>query len=107
MVGWVGGLPAIVRRPGDHPRVLAAAALRRIDDQGAFAQRHAGESPGQYVDVLAVEHIRAKIEVTTLEMVVHQYRRTRQRQGRLGDVLARLGADAAGELLALGAVGMR
>ena len=56
---------------------------------------------GQHVDFLAAEHVGPQVHVPALEMVVHDGGHARERQRGLGDVVARIGLDLRGELLAL------
>ena len=78
---------------GEHPRVLAAAALRRVDDERPFLERDAREAAGQHEDVLAVEDVRPQVDMPSLERAVHDRRHARQRQRRLRDVVARVRFD--------------
>ena len=51
----VGRCPAV----GQHPRVLAAAALARVHDEAALAQGDAGEPARDHLDLVAAQHERA------------------------------------------------
>ncbi len=84
-----------------NPCVLAAAALRGVDHQRAFFERHAGQSAGHDVDFVAKENVGPQIHVARLKPVVDQAGRAREIERGLGDVVARVGLDLPRELLAL------
>src|SRR5262245_32111842 len=77
----------------EDPRVLAAAALRGIDDERALSQGDAGQPAGEHKNLLAVQDIRTQIDVPALKMVLDNCRDARQGQHWLGDVVARVGLD--------------
>src|SRR5207249_534778 len=77
-----------------NPCVLAAAALRRIDHQRSFAQRHSRQTSRNDRDLVAVEHVGAQIHVPRLHAAVQETRRAGQLQRRLSDIVARIGGDA-------------
>ena len=79
--------PALV---GEHPGVLAAAALRRVDHQRAAAQRHARQPARGDLHVATEQHERPQVDVAALEVVVHPARVARERERRLRDVAARV-----------------
>src|SRR3954471_14633808 len=54
------------------PGVLAAAALRRVHDEGAAPQCDPSESAGGNPDPLALEDERAQIEMPRLDFLLHQ-----------------------------------
>ena len=88
--------------PAEHPGVFAAAALRRVDDERAAAQRDAGQAAGQNRDALAVENVGPQVDMARFDLAFEKAGRTREVDGRLGDVVARVGDDAAGKVVALG-----
>src|SRR5215510_6329934 len=47
----------------ENPRILAAPALRRVDNQRALLERDSSQSSGKNIDVLAIENIRAQINM--------------------------------------------
>ena len=55
-----------------HPGILAAAPLRRVDHQRAAAQRHAGQAAGHDRDLLAVEDEGPQIHVPGFELVADE-----------------------------------
>src|SRR5687768_16936703 len=86
----------------EDPGVLAPAALRRVQDERALAQRDACQATGQDEHaVLAVERIRTQVDMTPFERAVHERRHARQLERRLRDVVARVLRDPLLELLAL------
>src|SRR5262245_60360194 len=82
---------------GEDPRVLAAAALRRVDDERALPQRHAGEAPRQHPRLAAVEDEGPQVHVAALEVAIDQHRHAREAERRLRDVVSRVGLDALAE----------
>ena len=60
--------------------------------------------PGTMVTPVAVQDVGPQIDVARLDPSVDEAGRPRQRERRLGDVVARVGLDLAPELLALAAV---
>ena len=46
--------------------------------------------PGTHVDVVAVEDVGPQVDVAAFEVVVDERRHARERQRRLGDVVARV-----------------
>src|ERR1700748_3406652 len=85
----------------EHPGILAAAALRRVDYQRAFSHRHPCKPSRDYVNLFAAEDIWPQIHVPAFEMIVNDGGDSRERERRLGDEVARIGLDLARELLAL------
>src|SRR5262245_61182394 len=53
-----------------HPGVLGAASLARIDHQRALPQRHAGETAGYHAGLLARQHERPEIDVARHDRAV-------------------------------------
>src|SRR5258708_2756321 len=86
---------------GEYPSILAAATLRAVHHQAAFRQGHARQCAGYNGDLFAAENKRPKVHVTALEMVIHKGRMLRKGNRRLGDVIARPGANELAELRAL------
>src|SRR3954471_22350427 len=89
-------MPSIFQNPG----IFAAAALRRVDHQRAFAQGHARQPAGDDGDSVAVEGIGAQVDVAAVELLIEQGRVAAERQGGLGNIVARVGADLPAELFA-------
>src|SRR5208282_2021825 len=85
----------------EHPGVFAAAALRRVHDQRAPAQGHAGEAAGDESYVFTVENVGTKIDVAGLRFAIEKARSARQAERRLRDVVAGLGLDSATEVFTL------
>src|SRR5215472_10429308 len=83
------------------PSVLASAPLGRIYDQRATAQCYTGQPARNQGHVLAVQDVRAKIDMACGYMAIHEAGGSGQRQCRLGDVVARLGLDQLTEVLSL------
>src|SRR5580700_7334179 len=90
-----------------HPGILTSAASRRVHHQRTFSQSDAGESAGYDRDLVAEEYIRPKIHVPRLDCAVEEAGSAREMDGGLRDVIARIGFDAAAELLALFGGAMR
>ena len=80
----------------DDPRVLAAAALGRVDDERALRQGHPGQAAGRHVRRRPGEDERAQVDVARLDGVAAQRRRRRQLEDRLGDPVARVVLDRRG-----------
>src|SRR5262245_32938458 len=86
-----------------HPGVLAAAALRRVDDERALAERGAGEPARDDPDAVgAAQHERAQVDVAAVQAAADERRVAGQCDGRLSDVVARRLRDTLAELVALG-----
>ena len=68
----------------DDPRVLAAAALRRVDDQRALAQRHPGQPALGHVARAPGEDERPQVDVAGLEPAVAQRRARSTAPGSAG-----------------------
>src|SRR6185369_6809689 len=71
----------------EHPRVLGAAALARIDDQRSVAQRHARKAAGDDPYAAAVQHERTQVDVARRDAAVDERRARRQRKRRLRNVV--------------------
>src|SRR6187200_798605 len=82
----------------ENPGVLAAAALRRVDDERAFPECDAGQATGLHVHVLAVQRKRSEIYVTWFELLLHDRGRARKRKRRLRDVAPRVLLDTLDEI---------
>ncbi|MPL71126.1 hypothetical protein SDC9_16897 [bioreactor metagenome] len=84
-----------------HPGVLDPAALRRVDDQRALLQCHAGQPARHQFDLLADEAIGPQIDVARCDPLLDEGRRGRQRQCRLRDVIVGVFLDLDAEGLDL------
>src|SRR6186713_529938 len=82
----------------ENPGVLAAAALRRVDDERAFPECDASQATGLHIHVLAVQRKRSEIYVTWLELLLHDRGRARERKRGLRDVAPRVLLDALDEV---------
>src|SRR5215468_948783 len=70
----------------EHPGVLGATALARIDDQRARLERHARETSGNDADAIAAgEHEWAQIDVARRHALLDAGRARGERQRRLRD----------------------
>ena len=92
---------------GEHPGVLAAAALARVHDEAPLAERHAGEPAGDHLHPVAAEHERPEVDVAAFEVVVDERGVPGQRHHLLRDVAPRVGLDPLAHRLALGVGGRR
>ena len=63
--------------------------------------------PGTIVTRSPVQDVGPQVDVARLDPAVDEARRGRERQRRLGDVVARVGEDAPAELVALGGGAVR
>src|SRR5437764_2587965 len=93
----------------EHPGVLGAAALARIDHERAWFERHAGEASGNDADAVAAgEHEWAQIYVARRHPLLDAGRAGGERERRLGDevlgiLLELLAERSDGRLVGLGA----
>src|ERR1700684_322874 len=85
----------------EHPGILGAPALRRIDHQRTFAQGDAGEPARNDAHGFAGQHERPEIDVPRGDAGGDEGRAGRQRERRLRDVFFRGGEDTFLERLAL------
>ena len=72
-----------------NPGVLRPAALARIDDQRALAQRDARQPARHDADVLASQDEGPKIDMARRDTALDEGRAGRQRERRLGDIVLR------------------
>ena len=92
----LGTLPKrVIRLLFQNPCVLAAAALRGVDDERAFFEGDARESSGDDVDLVAKENVRPQIDVARLKTVADEAGSAGEIERGLRDVVARIGLDAA------------
>ena len=89
------------RQRAEDPGVLGAAALGGINDQGAIAQRDAGQSAGNDGHVLAGQHEGAQVDVTGREALCGEGGTGGERQRRLRDVVFGGGEDSLAKILDL------
>src|SRR5262245_47980001 len=85
----------------ENPRILAATALGRIDNQRALLERDSGQSSGKNIDILAIENVRAQIDMPPGKLLIDNHRRAGKSQGGLRYVVARIGLNPSRELPAL------
>lgn len=84
-----------------NPGILAAATLRRIDDQGAFAQRDAREAAGNQSDFFAHKNVGAQVDVARLDAAVDEARSAGERKRGLRNVVSRIGQNTRAKFLPL------
>src|SRR5258708_12479457 len=53
----------------DHPRVFAAAALRRVDHQGPFFERYTGQPAREHENVFAIYDIEPYVPLPSLSII--------------------------------------
>src|ERR1700679_874843 len=87
------GLFVAIQNPG----VLAAAALRRVDDERPLAQRDPGQAAGNDGNPLARQYERTQVNMSSLEFTIAKRRVLREINHRLRNVIARLGDDQLAE----------
>src|SRR5262245_33691370 len=85
----------------ENPRVLAASALGRIDNQRALLERDSSQSPWKNINVFAIENVRAQIDMPPSKLLIDNHRRAGKSQGGLRYVVARIGLNPAREFAAL------
>src|SRR6476620_11059462 len=86
----------------ENPGVLAASALRRIDDKRVFGQGDSCEPAGDDLDVAPVNDVRSEVDVAALHRAIAPGGRAGKGDDRLRDVVARIGDDELAELLDFG-----
>ena len=94
--GFAVMVPVHRRDPScaQHPGIFAAAALRRVHYQRSAPQRHARQPARHQRHVLAIQNVRAQIDVPRLRFAIEEARRPRKTQRRLRDIVPRLGLDS-------------
>src|SRR5215471_3513615 len=85
----------------ENPRIFAATTLRRINNQRALLERDSSQSARKNIDVLAIENIRAQINMPSGKLVIDNHRCAGKSQGRLGYVVARIRLNPSHEFPAL------
>ncbi len=91
----------------DDPSVLASAALRTVDHEGALAEGDPGEASRNDGDFFSVKNVWAEIDVSALDTVFAVAWTAGERDDRLSDVIARVCEDGLAELFDFGFGGMR
>src|SRR5215831_18035371 len=77
----------------ENPRILAAPALRRVYNQRTLLERDSSQSSGKNIDVLAIENIRAQIDMPSGKMAIDNHRCAGKSQSGLRYVVPRIGLN--------------
>src|SRR5262245_18457958 len=85
----------------ENPRILATPALGRVYNQRALLERDSSQSSRKNIDILAIENVRAQIDMAAGKLVIDNHRCAGKSQGRLGYVVARIGLNPPCEFPAL------
>ena len=90
-----------------NPCVLASAALGGVDDERAFFKGDAGQASGDDVDFVSKQNVGPQVHVARLQAIADEAGSAGEIERGLGNVVARVGLDLAGELFALAGGGVR
>src|SRR5262244_2019045 len=77
----------------ENPRILATPALGRVYNQRALLERDSSQSSRKNIDVLAIENVRAQIDMAAGKLVIDNHRCAGKSQGGLRYVVARIGLN--------------
>src|SRR5262245_13026382 len=81
----------------ENPCILATPALRRINNQRALLERDSSQSSGKNIDVLAIENIRAQIDMPPGKLLIDNHRCAGKSQGGLRYVVTRIALNPSRE----------
>src|SRR5262245_48897050 len=77
----------------ENPRILATPALGRVYNQRALLERDSSQSSRKNIDILAIENVRAQIDMAAGKLVIDNHRCAGKSQGRLRYVVPRIGLN--------------
>src|SRR5258708_4825283 len=90
---WTTGRLRGVLSLTQHPCVLTAPTLRRVDHERSSAQRHSRQPASHQSHILSVQDVGPEIDVARLHFPFQKAWSPGKTQGRLSDVVTWLGLD--------------